>query len=75
VLIDLHMLLPDGIAALHEIAGSFASGRAPVLIALLDQAGPGDVPRVLEAGARACLRKPLDGHELTTLLEAMGAAR
>ena len=75
VLMDLHMPKLDGIATTRELAKLFAVDRRPVVIALVGSEGPGDVARFLEAGARACLRKPVSREELATLLEAMTTAR
>ncbi|HZP14108.1 MAG TPA: response regulator [Nevskiaceae bacterium] len=75
ILMDLHMPNLDGIATTLEVFRRFAAERRPLVIAMVGSEGPGDVPRFLAAGARACLRKPVSSEELATLLEAMRPAR
>jgi CheY-like chemotaxis protein len=59
VLLDLHLPDIDGEEVLRQLRDDPATQRIPVVIVTAD-ATPGQVGRLLAAGAYACLTKPLD---------------
>jgi DNA-binding response OmpR family regulator len=70
VLLDLH--LPDmlGIDVLRELQANPATRDIPVIVVSAD-ATPSQVTRLLDAGARAYLTKPLDLREFLTLTDSL----
>ena len=70
VLLDLH--LPDlpGWEVLRALKGDPATSDIPVIIASAD-ATPGQIARLIDAGALEYLTKPLDIHELLAAVDAV----
>lgn len=69
VLADLHLPDMSGEDVLREIQGDPALKDTPIVIVSAD-ATPGQVKRLLAAGARAYLTKPIDVHELLSVIDA-----
>jgi signal transduction histidine kinase/ActR/RegA family two-component response regulator len=74
VLLDLH--LPDitGEEVLRRLRGASETSHIPVVVISAD-ATPGQIKRLLSAGANAYLTKPLDVKRLFTLLDEILAKR
>lgn len=70
ILLDLHLPDVPGQDVLREIQGDAALRRIPVIIASAD-ATQGQTERLLAAGARAYLTKPLDVRLLLGLLDKL----
>ncbi len=68
ILADLHLPDMSGEEVLREILGDPALRRTPVIVLSAD-ATPGRIRRLLDAGARAYLTKPLDVRQLLALLD------
>src|SRR5437764_4961919 len=69
ILADLHLPDMSGEEVLREVLGDPALRRTPVIVLSAD-ATPGRIRRLLAAGARAYLPKPLDVRQLLALLDA-----
>jgi signal transduction histidine kinase/CheY-like chemotaxis protein len=69
ILADLHLPDMSGEEVLREIQGDAELRDTPVIVLSAD-ATPGQIKRLLAAGARAYLTKPLDVKELLTLIDA-----
>jgi protein-histidine pros-kinase len=74
VLLDLHLPDMPGEEVLQRLRGSAATCDIPVVILSAD-VRPGLIRRLLAAGARAFLTKPLDVKKLLALLETTAAER
>ncbi len=74
ILADLHLPDISGEDVLREVLGDPALSRTPVIIVSAD-ATPGQVKRLLKAGARAYITKPIDVTQLLTHIDAALAAR
>jgi CheY-like chemotaxis protein len=74
VLLDLH--LPDitGEEVLRRLRGASETSHIPVVVISADTT-PGQIKRLLSAGANAYLTKPLDVKRLFTLLDEILAKR
>ena len=70
VILDLHLPDIDGEDVLHELRDDPATASTPVIILSAD-ATPGQLQRLLSAGARAYFTKPLDVRELLALIEEL----
>jgi PAS domain S-box-containing protein len=68
ILADLHLPDMSGEDVLREVLGDPALRRTPVVVLSAD-ATPGRIRRLLGAGARAYLTKPLDVRQLLALLD------
>jgi len=68
VLMDLHMPVMDGITATREIHQRWPAPQRPMIVAVTATDIPGERARYLEAGAAACLSKPIDRHQLADVL-------
>ena len=68
ILADLHLPDMSGEEVLREVLGDPALRRTPVIVLSAD-ATPGRIRRLLDAGARAYLTKPLDVRQLLALLD------
>ncbi len=66
---DLHLPDIQGDEVLHEIKRDPALQATPVVMLSAD-ATPGQIKRLLAAGAREYLTKPLDVAQLLTLIDA-----
>jgi len=73
VLLDLHLPDLSGEEVLREIKNDPALGRTPVIVLSAD-ATPGHIRRLVAAGARAYLTKPLDVQQLLAHIDAVLAA-
>lgn len=69
VLMDLHMPVMDGITATREIHRRWPPSQRPTIIAITATDIPGERESYLEAGAVACLSKPINRKELARLLD------
>jgi PAS domain S-box-containing protein len=69
ILLDLHLPDMSGEDVLREIRNDPMLGRTPVIVLSAD-ATPGHVRRLVAAGARAYLTKPLDVRQLLTHIDA-----
>ena len=74
ILLDVHLPDISGEQVLRELRADPELGRTPVVVLSAD-ATPGQVQRLLAAGARAYLTKPLDVRRLLTLLDETLPAR
>jgi CheY-like chemotaxis protein len=70
VILDLHLPDLSGVDVLRAFQADPALAEIPVLIASAD-ATPGQVQRLLDAGAHAYLTKPLDIRELLALVDTL----
>jgi PAS domain S-box-containing protein len=68
ILLDLHLPDMSGEAVLQQLRDDPATAAIPVIILSAD-ATPGQVQRLVAAGALAYLTKPLDARELLRLLD------
>jgi PAS domain S-box-containing protein len=68
ILLDLHLPDMSGEDVLREIRNDPMLGRTPVIVLSAD-ATPGHVRRLVAAGARAYLTKPLDVRQLLTHID------
>ena len=68
ILLDVHLPDISGEQVLRELRADPELGRTPVVVLSAD-ATPGQVQRLLAAGARAYLTKPLDVRRLLTILD------
>ena len=68
MLLDLHLPDMGGEAVLQRLRDDPTTASIPVVIVSAD-ATPGQVQRLLSAGAAAYLTKPIDVHELLRLLD------
>jgi signal transduction histidine kinase/ActR/RegA family two-component response regulator len=68
VLLDLHLADMDGEQVLHRLRDDPATEHIPVVIVSAD-ATQGTVQRLLTAGATAFITKPIDIHQLHTVLD------
>ena len=69
VILDINMPVMDGYEAAKELRGHDDEQKRMVLIALTAVATPEARDKALEAGFDIHLRKPVDGSELTGLLQ------
>jgi len=74
ILADLHLPDMSGEDVLREIQNDAALQHTPIVVVSAD-ATPGRMKRLLAAGARAYLTKPIDVQELLTVIEASMPAR
>jgi CheY-like chemotaxis protein len=74
ILLDLHLPDMSGADLLQELRRDDALGQTPVIILSAD-ATPGQIKRLLAAGAQAYLTKPLDVQQLLSVLDAVLPAR
>ena len=74
VLLDLHLPDMDGAQVLQRLRDDPATASIPVVIISAD-ATPGQVQRLLSAGALAYLTKPIDVREVVRLLDEAVSAR
>ena len=70
ILLDLHLPVLSGEQVLERLQDDPRTAAIPVAIVSAD-ATPGQVERLLAAGARAYLTKPLDVRELLRLLDEL----
>ena len=68
ILVDLHLPDISGEDVLREVKNDPVLARTPVIVLSAD-ATPGQVRRLVAAGARAYLTKPLDVRELLTHID------
>jgi len=68
ILLDVHLPDISGDQVLRELRADPELGRTPVVVLSAD-ATPGQVQRLLAAGAQAYLTKPLDVRRLLTILD------
>jgi PAS domain S-box-containing protein len=68
ILVDLHLPDISGEDVLREVKNDPLLGRTPVIVLSAD-ATPGQVRRMVAAGARAYLTKPLDVRQLLTHID------
>ena len=68
ILVDLHLPDISGEDVLREVKDDPVLARTPVIVLSAD-ATPGQVRRLVAAGARAYLTKPLDVRELLTHID------
>jgi signal transduction histidine kinase len=68
ILLDLHLPDLSGADVLQQLRADTATREIPVVIVSAD-ATPGQIDRLLAAGARAYLTKPLDVAKLLTLVD------
>jgi signal transduction histidine kinase/DNA-binding response OmpR family regulator len=71
VLLDLGLPLMDGFEVARQLRSQEADGHAPVLIAVTGYGQKSDVVRTELAGFHAHLVKPVDVHELVSLLDRL----
>jgi PAS domain S-box-containing protein len=69
ILVDLHLPDISGEDVLREVKNDPLLARTPVIVLTAD-ATPGQVRRMIAAGARAYLTKPLDVRQLLTAIDA-----
>ena len=74
ILLDLHLPDLDGAEVLARLRQDASTRDIPVVILSAD-ATPGQVTRLLAQGATAYLTKPLDVHELLSLLDRLSNER
>jgi len=74
ILADLHLPDMSGEDVLREIQNDAALQHTPIVVVSAD-ATPGRMKRLLAAGARAYLTKPINVQELLTVIEASMPAR
>jgi PAS domain S-box-containing protein len=74
ILADLHLPDISGEDVLREVLSDPELSRTPVIIVSAD-ATPGQIKRLLRAGARAYITKPIDVTHLLTHIDAALAAR
>jgi CheY-like chemotaxis protein len=70
ILLDLHLPDMGGDEVLRELQVDPATSGIPVVIISAD-ATPGQVARLVDAGARAYLTKPIDVRQLLSLCESL----
>jgi PAS domain S-box-containing protein len=74
ILADVHLSDMSGEDVVREIKNDAALQHTPIVVVSAD-ATPGRMKRLLAAGARAYLTKPIDVQELLTVIEASMPAR
>jgi PAS domain S-box-containing protein len=70
ILLDLHLPDMSGADLLHELRSDPQLRQTPVIMLSAD-ATPGQIQRLLDAGAQAYLTKPLDVPQLLSALDAL----
>jgi len=71
VLLDLGLPLMDGFEVARQLQESSLPGSSPVLVAVTGYGQPSDRERTESAGFQAHVVKPVDVHELITLLDSL----
>jgi CheY-like chemotaxis protein len=69
ILLDLHLPDLDGEQVLHRLKENTETRHIPVVILTADAATPGRLNRLLDAGAGAYLTKPLNLHEVLSIID------
>jgi CheY-like chemotaxis protein len=74
VLLDLHLSDLDGEEVLRRLLADPRTAQVPVVVGVSADVNPGHIERVLAAGAREYLTKPLDVARFLTVVDGLLAS-